>query len=292
MSGGGGGFNPISAASGAFGNALGDITGSNRTADAIGAASNAQLGQQQSDRTLAMTLAAPSDMEMQQLQQAITLNSQDITRKQKLLDSADPALIEAGHQALDLMNGKASAALAPIQSDRAQQRKSLEATLSQRLGGDFATSTAGAQALNEFDRQTSNLMATTQQQTLAQFMGYAGAAEQFGNQQANIQNSAALAQQRGNINVRAINALTGTPVNPGAAYAGDIARYAGQQQLLTAGASQLWGNSSQMMQSFGGMMGGGGGAAGAGAAPAVTGPGGAAAGTGAAGGAAGLLMVA
>ncbi len=227
-----GGGNAVSSMSGGVGNFVGDLTGSNRMSDAMGRAANAQFAQQQADRTLAMSLAGPSDLEMQQLQQAITLNNQDIARKQKLLDSADPALIEAGHQALALMQGKQAAALGPLQNQRAAQRAALEQNLQKQLGGDYATSTAGIQALNNFDNQTANLSNQVQQQTLAQFMGYTGAAAQLGSQQQNIGNAQSIAQQRGNINNRQLGALFGTPMDPGLQYAGDISRYKSQATYL------------------------------------------------------------
>ena len=134
--------NPISWASQQIGNVIGDITGTNRLADAIGSAANAQLEQQRADRQLALQLAEPSAMEIQQLEQAIATNTADIARKQKLLASSDPALIAAGEQALALLQGQEAAALDPLRRQRAEQRAQLEQTLAQRLGPDYATSSA------------------------------------------------------------------------------------------------------------------------------------------------------
>lgn len=233
MSSGGGGFNPIKAVTGTLGNFVGDITGANASADAAQGAANAQLAQQRGDRGAAMQLAAPSDMEMAQLEQAVTMNSQDVARKQKILDSADPALIEAGHQALALMQGQSASTLKPLQNQRDRQRAQLEQTLAQRLGPEYATSTAGIQALNNFDMQTSDLMATQQQQTLSNFMGYTGMAVQAGSMQPNIQNSQSIAAQRGSINARQVNALNGSAVDPGLGFVGDIGKAQASQGFLS-----------------------------------------------------------
>jgi hypothetical protein len=226
MSGGGGGFlSPVT-------DVLGEITGAGPGARAAGAAGRAALAQQQSDRALAMKYAEPSEMEMQQLEQAIALNSQDVARKEKLLASADPALIEAGNQALQLMQGKQAAALDPIKSERERGKQQLQNTLAQRLGPDYAQSSAGITALSEYDRQTGMLMNQAQQQTLSQFLGVAQNTAQMGSMQSNIGNAAALSQVRGNINQRQVGAVRGTPIDASLAYAGDIARARGQQQLF------------------------------------------------------------
>jgi hypothetical protein len=201
---------------------------------------------------------------MQQLQQAVTLNTQDVARKQKILDSADPALIEAGKQALDMLQGKQAASLAPLQNQRAQQRAALEQNLQKQLGSDYATSTAGIQALNNFDQQTSNLSTQLQQSTLSQFMGYVGMGEQAGNMQNNIGNAAGLSAQRGAINQRQVNALLGTNVDPGLQFTGSMAR-ANASQAFQQQQFNQFGNPASASQRgenlVGQFLGGGGGKA-------------------------------
>ncbi len=224
----------IGGAPGHLANLQGAITGANATADAYQNAANAQLAQQRADREQALKFAAPSAAELAQLQQSITLNNQDISRKQKLLASADPAMIEAGKQALKLMQGKNASAIAPYQNQRAQQRAQLEQGLSQRLGGDYATSSAGIQALNNFDQQTANGLQAVQQQTLGQFMGYVGGSEQFGNTQANIGNKENIAAAYGNIGSRQANAISGNRIDAQLGYMGDLMRTTSQQQFLSS----------------------------------------------------------
>ena len=230
------------------GNAWNDVTGANRSADAAQSAANAQLGQQRADREAALKFAAPSPEELAQLQQAISLNSQDIARKQKILDSSDPALIESGKQALALLQGKEASTMAPLRNQRAQQRAALEQQLQQRLGPDYASSTAGIQALNSFDQQSANLMANQQQQTLAQFMGYVGMGQQAGSQQANIANSQSFADYYGKIGTRQANVITGTQIDPGLAYTGDMARASAAQRFQSQQFNEFLNPASNMAQ--------------------------------------------
>jgi hypothetical protein len=220
-------------------NFIGDLTGANRQIDAMQGAANANLAQQKEDRSLALKYASASPEELAQLQESITMNSQDLERRKKILASADPALIEAGNQALALLQGKESSAVAPFRNERNQQREQLKQTLAQQLGPDYATSTAGIQALNNFDQQTASLGSQVQQQSLAQLLGVTNNAEQFGNIQGNIANSSALAGQYGNIGTRQANAITGNRIDPGQAFIGDLSRAQYQGQIFNAGTQTL-----------------------------------------------------
>lgn len=214
---------------------------------------------------LGCEIGAPTEMEMNQLQESIRLNSQDVARKQKLIDSADPALIEAGTQALQIMRGQEASTLAPIRNQRAQDRKNLEASLAQSLGPDYATSSAGIQALNQFDQQTSNLLTNANQQTLGQFLGVAQNTANMGSVQNNINNGLSIAGARGNINARQANAITGNKIDPSLAFAGDMTRAKNQQQLFNTALNL----GTQVATS--GALSGGGGVAGGSAAPVASG---------------------
>lgn len=275
MSSGGGGFNPTggilgSAALGPAGAAfgikgaagglsqgvggfMGDLTGANRVAEAYGQAAQAQLGQQTADRQLAMSLMIPTDAEIQQLHQAMAVNQQSITQAQNLINSADPALVEAANQAMGLMQGKSAASLAPIQNQRAQQRSEMEQQLAQQLGSGYRTSSAGIQALNNFDQQTANLMTNAQQSTIGQYMGYAGMGAQLGasQQQQGFQNYLAGNQQSFGWRQNQVGALQGTPVNPGLQYSGDIARNQGQAMFGMGPVLSTVGSLANSVQAFG-----------------------------------------
>lgn len=218
----------------AIGGGLGLMQGfmGGQSAQAQADISAAQLRQQREDRDLAVKLAGPSDMELQQLEQSVNLQTKDIARRQAIVESADPALIEAGRQALELMQGKSAAGMDNLKRQRAEQRKALEQTLAQRLGTDYATSSAGTQALNQFDNQTGDLLQTHQEQTLGQFMNWSQQGAAQNSLQGGIQSGLAIAGQRGQINNRLVSAVHGTPIDPGLQYAGDLASARTNQQLF------------------------------------------------------------
>lgn len=165
------------------------------------------------DRELAMKYAQASPQELAQIDQSIRVNEADIKRKEQLIASVDPALMEAGKQALELLQGKEASVLAPLRNQREQQRKALEDNLRASLGSGYATSSAGAQALARFDQQTAETVASAQQQTLSQLLGtaqYVGVSTQLGQ---NVANSSAIASQLADIfGGRQIKAMGATPL--------------------------------------------------------------------------------
>ena len=189
-------------------------------ADAQGRIANSQLDEQRRTRAAAVAAANPSPQEIQTLQDMIHTNTADIARKQKLLDSADPALIEAGHQALDLLQGKEATVLGPMRDEQARQRAKLEDNLRQKLGSGYDTSTAGIQALAAFDQQSQLALQGAQQNTLASLLGTTQNTEQFGNMNSNMQASGMASQLYGNQSTRMVNAINGTPITM--AGAGDV----------------------------------------------------------------------
>lgn len=124
------------------------------------------------DRELMMRIAQASPAELANIEQSINIQNQNIARVEKMVNAADPAIIEAGKQALELMQGKAAAGVSIAQKQREKDRAALEAKLARQLGTGYANTTAGQQALNEFDSQTAATMQGIQQQTLKDFMGY------------------------------------------------------------------------------------------------------------------------
>jgi hypothetical protein len=200
-------------------------------AKAQGDIAGAQLSQQQSDRSQAVKLAEATPQELQQLQQGIDLNKQDIQRKQKLLDSSDPALIEAGQQALKLLRGEDAKTLGPVKAQIAQQEQQ-RAKLQAQLGSGYENTTAGIQALQAFNQQSTNALASAQQGSLGQLLGVAqDSSARYGTQQ-NIQNSGTLASLFGNIQNRGISAINGTQItNAGAGFVGDLQNARNNNQL-------------------------------------------------------------
>lgn len=252
---GGNAFSNVYGTAGGFlGGTVAGLTGATAVADATGQAANAQLGQQTADRQQALGYAMPTQAEMQQLQQAMAVNQQGISQGQQLINSANPALISAAQQANSLLNGGSAASLAPIQNQRATQRSSLTQQLQQQLGSGYATSSAGIQALNNFDQQTANLMTNAQQSTLQGLLGttqqtYSTGATQ---QQQGFSNSLAGNQQQYGWQQGQIGALQGTPVNPGLQYSGQLANAQANSNLGLGGVAGLVGTAAGAYKTFGG----------------------------------------
>ena len=153
--------------------AVGQFIGAQRTAQAQGRAAEAQLAEGRRTQALAMAAAEPSAEEIDRLKSAVKLNEQDIARRTALLESTDPAIIEAGRQALRLLQGQEASTLAPVKRARQETRLTLENQLRKQLGSGFETSSAGIQALARFDQETEALMAQEQDRSLGRLLGVA-----------------------------------------------------------------------------------------------------------------------
>jgi len=246
----------------AVGGVVSNITGQSGIASLQGQAANAQLGQQQSDRSQALNIAGASPQEIQNLQQQLGVATQQVQQGQSLINSYSPAAQAAGGQALALMNGQSAASLAPLMNQRAQQRSALQQQLQQQLGPGYQTSSAGIQALNNFDQQTANVTTNAQQQAIGNYMGYAGQGAQIGSglqqqgSQGILQNNQNMQQQQ----IMQNNAIAQNAVNPGLAYSGLLAG-ANANAANFAGITGAI-NPAQIMGMFGGAGSGGGGSSG------------------------------
>lgn len=162
----------------------------------------------------------------------------NLSRQEQLISNLDPAIIEASQQALKLMRGEESSTLAPLKSQRNQQRQRLLNRLREQLGPGAETSTAGMQALNQFDMETDSLYSGAQQQALgnlgnisSQFTSQRpdmareiGALSAFGQGKANLsfQQAAALS-----------NARAGLAQTAGAQYTGDLLKAQSQASMIS-----------------------------------------------------------
>lgn len=191
----------------------GSLVGSVVSGIAAQGAARDQLAAQQQQRQQALA-AANSPEEIQQLQSQIQLNNQDIARKQKLLDSTDPALLEAGKQTLQLLQGKEAATLSPLKSQQAQARKQLEDKLRAQLGPGYANTTAGLQALSQFDNAAFNSTSQAQQQSLSQLLGVTQNTNQGASLMNNIAMTGSIASSYGNIANRNVSAINQTSLTP------------------------------------------------------------------------------
>lgn len=159
---------------------VGNLFSSFMGASAEEKAARAAQREAQRTRNVAMQIATPSFNELQQVDKLLEsqartmqMTEQALAKQFDLLESVDPAIKEAGSQALDLLRGKEAAILSPIRKSREKRRAQLESELSQRLGPGWRTSTAGIQAMAEFDTQTDTLLFGAQDQTIGRLLGVA-----------------------------------------------------------------------------------------------------------------------
>jgi len=197
--------------------------GGMKAAEAQGDIAKAQEAEQRAMRAEALKYAEATPEELAQLNRSIALNESDIARKEKLLASSDPALIEAGTQALQLLRGEEAKTLAPLRSNIAKQESALRSKLAAQLGSGYENITAGIQALQAFNEQSNNAMANAQQATIGQLLGVAQDTSSRYGAQSNIANSGTIGGLFGNIQNRKISALTGTPITgAGSQFVGDL----------------------------------------------------------------------
>lgn len=221
-----------------------------KAAKAQGDIAMAQLEQEREDRDLALKYAEPTPDELNQIQRGITLNENDIARKEKLLASSDPALIEAGSQALKLLRGEEAKTIAPLKANIAKQESALRERLQAQLGSGYENTTAGIQALQAFNEQANAAITGAQQSSLGQLLGVAADTSGRYGVQSNIANTAGLAGLFGNISNRQVSAVNKTPITgAGAQFVGDLQNARASQQV-TGRAIQIGG----IVSGLGGML--------------------------------------
>lgn len=221
-------FGPVGTGIGAVaGGLLGFFGGqsASRTAEAQGRAAEAQLAEARRTRDLASAAAAASPAELESRASLLALQQQVLGRTNRELDFLSRGLAsQTGGQSLQ-GEGLFSELIA---RNRQSQRRQLEATLRARFGAGYATTSAGIQALNQFDQQTVDIGV----QAIPQFLNTA-----YGSigQTTSLENV---------LSSRSVNAINATPTTPyaGAPYVGQIAANQARSQmfgsLLSAG-SQL-----------------------------------------------------
>lgn len=225
-------------------------------------ATQEQLQQRQQAISDAKTYGAATPQELASVSQilsdktsALTASMTSIGQQQQQLDAMDPTIKASGQDLLDLLNGKASAMLAPVQAQQAKARQSLVDNLSATMGPGYASTSAGAAALLNFDQSAAVTNSQIQQTALSQAGSlYSGLQGTQANEQAsvtsgtqNAENSALLADQSvlqenqlvTNRTLSGIEGAYGNPVNfQGAAQAqGNVAAASGlpYQGAITMG---------------------------------------------------------
>lgn len=168
----------IAAGVGAAANIVGGAIGAN----AKQGIANAQQAQAAQDRAAAMSYAAPTAQEIQQIGDRINqqqryqaVQEASVQRDTQILGSLDPALVQAGQQAQKLMSGQNAAILAPMKQQQQFERNQMQQKLAAQLGPGWQTSSAGQAALQQFDMQ-SNLQTQQAQMSafnqVSQFLNY------------------------------------------------------------------------------------------------------------------------
>lgn len=192
----------------------------------------------------------------------IANQERNLSRQESLISQIDPTIIEASQQALKLLRGETSSALAPLQNQRNMARQKLVNQLREQLGPGAETSTAGIQALNRFDSESSNIFGNAQQQAIGNLGNTAG---QFNATRPDmfreIMGLSSLGQGKTALQYNQANSLMnfgqGMANTAGAEYTRDMLEgqwdQARGKQLYQAGVQQK----QQVLDFFSGMMGGG-----------------------------------
>lgn len=255
------GFGAIALGAGAAIGAVGNLISSHKSAQAAGeaAAARERLSQQQRTEGLAYLSrvggqeisAAQSPQELASLGKALSQTDMQLQRQETLLNSVDPALMEAGKQALSLLRGEKAPSQAPMDAQRASQRSSLVQRLREQFGPGAESSSIGQKALQQFDLDSNVQSSQNQQTTLSQLLGLSSQthAQASQGQQFGIGNLGNIAGAYGNIAARTAGAYgdvgnrysnfsTGANAN-----AFNAAGSASTKNVLQGQAdAQLWGN--------------------------------------------------
>lgn len=111
--------------------------------------------------------------QMNATKRAMALQEKQIAREEELINAIDPTIMEAATQAQKLLKGEKNTGQDIVARNREQQRTQLLNRLREQLGPGAESSTAGLQALNQFDAETENLQFGTRQQELGTLLGTA-----------------------------------------------------------------------------------------------------------------------
>jgi len=166
--------------------AVGEHEGQKRSAEAAGKAAQAREAELKTavgmgkkgleaaqDSSQAAIRAANSPSEIAALTKAMKVQTSALDKQSQLFDSLDPAVLEASQQALGLMRGEEAKSLGPLKNQIATQRQQLVDRLREQLGPGAETSTAGMQALNQFDQQSSMQLGQAQEQSMGNLFNMA-----------------------------------------------------------------------------------------------------------------------
>lgn len=115
--------------------------------------------------------AGATPQEIRALEGSLAAQERNVAAEEKLLSAIDPQILEAGSQALGILQGKDTGVDRLGRRDRERQRQELLNTLREQLGPGAETSSVGQQALQKFDSETGNLLEGRRQGQLSQLLG-------------------------------------------------------------------------------------------------------------------------
>ena len=170
-----------------------------------------QLGEARLVRDRAVAAAKGDGSEIENIQRFIQNTEQSLGSQRRQLARQEEVLAASNPELIKLIQGQESSTLAPLRNQRNQQRQALLNRLRSQLGPGAETSTAGIQALNQFDMQTDTILSQSQQSSIGQLFGvsqgfeglagqslgragsfgqqFGGAATLFGNRSSRISNA-------------------------------------------------------------------------------------------------------
>jgi len=234
-----------------MGSVIGEFTGANRAA-ARSAGKGALAQQREARRIFEMTkkfgeegiARAESPQELQALEQSLASQERNLQSQEKLAGAIDPAILAAAENLTSILGGQESQAAAPLRRQRQRQREKLVNQLREQLGPGAETTSAGVQALQQFDLQSTDFLAQAelgQQGSLSNILS-----QQFQNRGSFGREISRLGDIGGAFGQRAAR-------RSGAQFqAGQLVSGAGQQTVGTAGAGQVEGMArARQRQQFG-----------------------------------------
>ena len=188
------------------------------------------------------------------IDKAMAYQQQNIQRQQTLVDSIDPALLDAGKQMQQLLNGQSAPVIKNFLDQRNLQKQQMLDGLRQQMGPGAETSSMGQNMLMKFDQETANMQNSIQQQYLDKVSNLAiGGGQTLSDVMGKASTTlAGLGDQLGQIGLNQANILNG----------GTAAMNASQQAVVNAAggeqkANQLIGQGIQQAGStvmLGGLM--------------------------------------
>jgi len=134
----------------------------------------AQAGAAGRMREEALAFAAPTSQELENLTKQVNLYDRMYAQSSAMIDQLTeqvtkmygPAIMEQGKQLYGQLRGEASGVVRSFDNQRGRQREQLRASLVEKLGPDALTSSAGVNALNDFDQKTSDMRAGIEETSL------------------------------------------------------------------------------------------------------------------------------